>query len=686
MSGRTAARIARASAGFSAAMGIGGLVANQVVGLELTGWKSIFLVAWVLTFALLGALIVSRQPGNVFGWIFTLTAVLITFNLAGGAYANFAVIKQRGAGPAGPAIAWLAGGWNWIPITAILLIFIPLLFPSGRLLSARWRWVVWCGVAFVLLAAIPNALLPGPLFDTPRIRNPVGIEGSANLLDLIRTLSLIPAVAGVAGALATLALRLRRAKGQEHQQLKWFVYGCVLFMIPLLVKGPVPVQIQDILTVVLWPALPISLGIAMLKYRLYDIDPVINKSLVFGALAVFITAVYVGVVVGIGALIGGTGRPNLALSIVATAIVATAFQPVRERVQRIANALVYGQRATPYEVIANFAERMAGAMSLDQALPELAEAAAGGVAAKAVRIRLFLPDGSERSVFWPAIDQAEPFDRILPVSYRGARVGEVAVRKAVNEPFTPTDNKLLGDLATQAGVVLHNVRLTVELEAGLAQISSQAEQLRTSRDRIVRARDEERRRLEETIRRSSEQQLSQIRSELATTVRELTMEPDTAVRSLQRMTEATTAVLEELRELARGIYPPVLESQGLAAALKSHVSRLGAVVEVESDGIDRYPSEIEAAIYFCCVEALRGVSGPAAVGLRGRGAGVDFSITGCGPLDRRLLRIEDRVEALGGTVQFDGSRLVGSIPIDQFFFAASQAAVSRSGSNLALEM
>jgi signal transduction histidine kinase len=245
---------------------------------------------------------------------------------------------------------------------------------------------------------------------------------------------------------------------------------------------------------------------------------------------------------------------------------------------------------------------------------------------------------------------------------------------------------LLGDLATQAGVVLHNVRLTLELEAGLAQISSQAEQLRTSRDRIVRARDEERRRLEETIRRSTEQQLIQIRSELAATVMELTVEPDTAVRSLQRMTKATTAVLEELRELARGIYPPVLESQGLAAALKSHVSRLGAVVEVESDAVDRYPSEIEAAIYFCCVEALRGVAGPAAVGLRGRGAGVDFSITGCGPLDGRLLRIEDRVEALGGTVQFDGNRLVGSIPIDQFFFAAAQAAVSRSGSNLALEM
>ena len=201
MSARTAARVAWTAAGLTAVLGIGGLVANQVAGLELVGWRSIFLVAWVLTFGLLGALIVSKQPSNVFGWIFTLTALLVTFNLAGAAYANFAVIKQRGAWPGGEAIAFLAGGWNWIPITAILLIFIPLLFPSGRLLSPRWRWVVWCAAAFVVLAAIPNALWPGPLFDTPRIRNPIGLAGSADFLDRIRTVSLIPAVAGVAGAL-----------------------------------------------------------------------------------------------------------------------------------------------------------------------------------------------------------------------------------------------------------------------------------------------------------------------------------------------------------------------------------------------------------------------------------------------------------------------------------------------------
>jgi hypothetical protein len=656
-------------------MGIGGLIANQLGRLELVGWRSIFLVAWVLTFALLGALIVSKHPNNAFGWIFTLAALLVTFNLAGAAYANFAVIKQHGTWPAGHVVALLAGGWNWIPITAILVILIPLLFPSGQLLSARWRWVVWCAAAFVVLAAIPNALWPGPLFDTPRIRNPIGINGSADWLDRIRTLSLIPAVAGVAGALASLTLRFLRARGQERQQLKWFFYGCVLFMIPLVVKGPVPVQVQDVLTVVLWPALPISVGIAMLKYRLYEIDLVLNKSVVFGTLAVFITAVYVGVVVGIGSLIGSTGRPNLALSIIATAVVAVAFEPVRARVQRIANALIYGHRESPYEVIVNFAEQMAGTIALDQVLPRMAQAAAGAVAARVVRIRLFLADGSERTLSWPIGADSARFDRVLAIAYRGDPAGEIAVSKAPGEPFTRADDRLLSDLAAQAGLVLHNVRLTLELEARLAQISTQAAQLRASRERIVAAQDEERRRLEESIRRGSELQLTQIRDELEATVRRPTVEADAAAQTFERLTAATTAVLEELRELARGIYPPLLESQGLAAALRIHYRKLSLPVVVDgADGV-RYPTDVETAIYFCCVEALMGLTESATVRLGQGGAHVEFSISGCGSMDGRFQRMEDRLEALGGSLLFEGATLRGSIPRGPHAISLDEASV-----------
>jgi signal transduction histidine kinase len=436
--------------------------------------------------------------------------------------------------------------------------------------------------------------------------------------------------------------------------------------VPFLLHGSgIPEQVQQLAIGLFLPALPISIGIAMLKYRLYDIDIVINKSLVFGTLAVFITAVYIGIVVGIGTLIGSAGRPNLALSIIATAIVAVAFQPARDRIQRLANRLVYGKRATPYEVMADFSERMAGALSADEVLPRMAEAAARGVGAKVTRIRLFLPNGSERVVSWPGALETDRFDRVLPVSYRGDAMGEIAVAKAAGEPITPAEGKLLTDLAAQAGLVMHNVRLTVELQSRLAEISSQAAQLRTSRQRIVAAQDEERRRLEETIRRGSEEQLIRIRQALTSAEMGLTSDPGAAVVTLEQLTAQATAVLEELRELARGIYPPVLEDEGLAAALRTHLGRVGASVAIDSDAIGRYPSQIEAAIYYCCVEALQGVTGPAAVRLGGRHGGVDFSVSGCGPLDGRLQRIEDRIEALGGSVQFDGSSLGGSIPISR---------------------
>jgi signal transduction histidine kinase len=665
---RTAARLAWSAAGLSAALAIAGTALDTAAGLGVSTsivW-SFYPMLWSLSVSLIGALVVSRQPRNALGWVFTLVGLLITFNSAGSVYAAFALIREHGSWPGGLAIAWLTSGWLWIPISTLLVVFVPLLFPTGRALSPRWRFPAWLAMVFIVLAGIGNAFIPGPLSTStlPGINNPLGLVGQTTLLTNLANVGVIPLFIAVAGAVASLVVRFRRSRGQERQQLKWFVFGGVLFIVPFLMHGSgIPLQIQSVVLTVFIPALPISMAIAMLKYRLYDIDIVINKSLVFGTLAIFITGVYVGIVVGIGTLVGSAGRSNLALSIVATAIVAVAFQPVREGVQRIANRLVYGKRATPYEVMADFAERMAGALSADEVLPRMAEAAARGVGAKASRIRLLLPNGPERVVSWPVTAEIDHFERVLPVSYRGEPMGEIAVAKATGEPITPAEGKLLIDLAAQAGLVMHNVRLTVELQRRLAEISAQAVQLRSSRQRIVAAQDEERRHLEETIRRGSEEQLIRIRESLKAAELSLASDPEAAVVALEALTGQATAVLEELRELARGIYPPVLADEGLASALRSHVGRMSPSVAIESDAINRYPSEIEAAIYFCCVEALQDATRPAAVRLGGHDGGVDFSISGCGPLDGRLQRMEDRIEALGGSVQFDGRTLGGSIPL-----------------------
>jgi signal transduction histidine kinase len=662
---RTAARIVWSAAGLSAVLGIGGLVIDRLAALGMENSTVYGLpILWALSLSVLGGLVVSRQPRNALGWVFNLVGLLITFNFAGSVYADLALTRGHGSWPAFLAIAWLTSGWLWIPMSGLLVIFVPLFFPTGRAPSRRWRFPAWFAVAFIVLSGIGNALMPGPLSSIPSISNPIGLAGQTSSLNALANLGAIPLIIAVVGAVSSLVVRFRRARGQERQQLKWFLFGGVLFIVPFLIHSSgVPSQIQNLLFLLCLPALPISIGIAMLKYRLYDIDLVINKSLVLGTLAVFITAVYVGIVVGIGALVGSAGRPNLALSIVATAIVAVAFQPVREWVQRIANRLVYGKRATPYEVMADFSERMAGALSPDEVLPRIAEAAAAGVGAKSSQVRLYLPNGLERAVAWPVAVDTEHYDRVLPVSYRGDAMGEIAVTKAAGEPITPAEDKLLSDLAAQAGLVMHNVRLTVELQSRLAEISSQATQLRMSRQRIVAAQDEERRRLEETIRRGSEEQLIRIRENLKTVALALADEPEEAVVALEQLTAQAGGVLEDLREVARGIYPPVLEGEGLASALRTHLGRVSPSTAIDSNAIARYPPEVEAAIYFCCVEALRDPTDDVVVRLSGRDGAVDFSISRCGPLDGRLQRMEDRVEALGGSVHFDGITLGGSIPL-----------------------
>jgi len=440
----------------------------------------------------------------------------------------------------------------------------------------------------------------------------------------------------------------------------------VVAAVPFILNGAIPAVVDDLLVVVLVPLLPISIAIAVLRYRLYDIDVVINRTLVYGALASFITAVYVGVVVGIGTLVGSGSRPNLALSIVATAIVAVAFQPVRESVQRFANRLVYGERATPYEVMAGFADRMAGTLSADEVLPQMAEAAARGVGAQAARVTLILPGGTKRSTVWPPNSSGDQFARTLPVSYRDEPVGEIAVREGPGQPITPGEGRLLADLAAQAGLVLHNVRLTAELQARLADLSAQAAELRASRQRILTAQDSERRRLGGEIRAGVQRELEATSAQLDDVERLLVDDATAAAARLEALTGETQQTLDSLRELARGIFPPLLADRGIGPALEAQTRKaiIPASILVDSSVAGaRFDPGVEAAVYFCCVEALRGAAAPATVHLSAQDGALTFAVDGAAALGGRLQGLRDRVEALGGGLEAEGSdRLHGWIP------------------------
>jgi signal transduction histidine kinase len=414
---------------------------------------------------------------------------------------------------------------------------------------------------------------------------------------------------------------------------------------------------------------------------------------VYGSLAAFITAVYVLVVVGIGSLGSGSlhagSRPSLGLSILATAVVAVAFQPVRERAQHLANRLVFGKRATPYQALSEFAGRMGGAYAAEDVLPRMARVLAEGTGAD--RAVVWLKDGAELAAgaCWPA-DAGPPRRAALPggevpaiagagrialVSYQGETLGALSVSKRPGENITPVEGKLMSDLAAQAGLVMRNIGLTEQLRARLAE-------LQASRLRIVAAQDDQRRRIERDIHDGAQQQLLAIAATLAAAESVAGQDHERERTLVAQLKAETSGALETLRELARGIYPPLLADQGLTAAVTTQASKAPVPVEVDAGGLGRYPAEIETAIYFCCVEALQNAAryapgsavrvslaedrGQVMFTVTDDGPGFDPAATAAPAAGSGLRNMRDRLAALGGSCQVDsrpgrGTTIAGRI-------------------------
>jgi signal transduction histidine kinase len=534
-----------------------------------------------------------------------------------------------------------------------------------------------------------------------RVINPLGINAAGGV---IRVLSLIGGFSCLLAAFlagAALVARFRSRRGDERQQVKWLAFAGTAFLaeFALTLIGAAVLgnsaggdtwgnTMYTVMFATLGLGIPAACAVAILKYRLYGIDVVISKTVVYAVLAAFITAVYVLLVVGAGALAGSGGRPSLGLSILATAVVAVAFQPVRERVQRFANRLVYGKRATPYEALSQLSERMASTYATEDLLPKTATIIAE--ATGAARADVWLRDGGELRAVASCPADAEPrpamrlvgeqlpaaggAGRIVPVLHHGELLGALSITKKRGDAVTPAEDMLVGNLAAQAGLVLRNVGLTEQLLARLAE-------LRTSRERLVTAQDRERRRLERDIRDGAQRQLAGLVGKLELAAQALEHDEAQAKALLKQVTSHTAQALKDLRELARGIYPALLADMGVAAALDAQAHRTPMPVSVEAGGIGRYPQETEAAIYFCALEALRNAAKHAhatraSVRLSENNAELRFEVTdngqGFDPATTRhgsgLQGIADRIDALDGHVHIDsapgqGTKINGQVPV-----------------------
>jgi signal transduction histidine kinase len=636
-----------------------------------------------------GAVIASRRPANPIGWLYCAMGLLGALTSFAQQYAIRGLVEHLGSLPGAVYLAWLETWSLWFVFPAGIALVL-LLFPTGRPASPQWRPLTWLSLSCALLMVVGSMFAPGRLTDALRppsgpgadfgVLNPFGIDALGGALRLADTTGRIGAFLFILIAAVGLVVRLFRARGDERQQLKWVAYAGSAIAVG--VVGSISLagspRLQDLAFVVLLAGfvvgLPVATAIAVLKYRLYDIDIVINRSLVYGALAIFISAVYVGIVVGLGTLIGTGGQPNLGLSILATAVVAVAFQPIRERLQRLANRVVYGKRATPYEVLARFSGRVAGTYASTEVLPRMARVLAEGTGAAGASVWMRMGEQSVPAAVWPeTMTPNGDADRRVVVRHQGEILGELRLSKRPGEPLNPVEEKLLNDLAAQAGLVLRNVRLTADLEARLNDLSEQAAELRASRQRIVAAQDAERRRLERNIHDGAQQNLVALTVKLRLASTLVKRNPERARTMLAELKNETRTARTTLADLARGIYPQQLREQGLVEALKPYGP-------VEAHGIGRYDLDAETAVYFSCLEALQNAAKHARAArvrilLSQEDSTLTFAVIDDGVgFDRRttvygagLQNMRDRLEAVGGrldvvAVPGKGTTVTGRIP------------------------
>ena len=658
-------------------------------GKELTTTSNSPGAAVVLVVSLLwmgtGSVIVSRQPRNVAGWVFLGLGFLIVVEGLSQILV-FAAFKGRVDVPF--ASLWaLAGEYAVYPI--VLLPLLWLLFPDGRPPSPRWRWAVRGFLAAVGIASVAYVVTPGPLNNYVDFgvlyMNPLGVSALS---------SIAPEITGIGGMVAVILTiatifgvrgRFKRATGDERQQLRWLVFvtslAGILFIVVFAsgavasvffhienphIAGVSTDLLFGLMAAIIVMGIPAAYLIAIYRYHLWDLDIVIKKALVFAVVAGGLTLVSLGVVLLIPVFVVGTGLTawERGLFIVGVAI-GTLFGPLRHLARRFADRVVYHTRATPYEVLTEFGGRVGETYSTDDVLPRMVRILASGTGASRARVMLSVGgDRREAAAFGGANGSA---DLVVPVMHQGEELGALEVTMPANDPLDPSREKLVNDLAAQAGPVLRNVRLI--------------EELRASRQRLVAAQDEERRKIERNLHDGAQQQLVALAVELRLLEQSAGKDPERDRQLAARLGSQANAALEDLRDLARGIYPPLLADKGLAAALEAQSRKAAVPTTVDADGVGRYPQEIESAVYFCVLEALNNVAKYAGatratitlaqadghlvfeVDDDGAGFEVDRARVGTG-----IQGMADRLDAIGGSltvrsVPGEGSTVGGRVPV-----------------------
>jgi signal transduction histidine kinase len=617
------------------------------------GWP--FAPAATVGAAVMGALIVSRYDRHRIGWLLCVIGVFSAASLLGETY-NIWVLEHDGVGPSqvGHVAGWLSvifGGQVALGLFAVVF----LIAPDGHLLSRRWRYAA--AVAVVGMSACTAALLT--LSPVEFVIDDIRFDGHP-VFGFLHSLGILMIAASMVAAVVSMIVRLRRAHGDERQQLRLIALaagaiaaGLVWLITVEIFNGGEQNWLAAMPLFVAYDVLPVSIAVAVLRFRLYDIDVIINRAVVVAVATAFAAIGYVTLVVGVGAAVGSAGYAVWP-SVAAMILVALAFQPLRRSVVRLADRVAYGARAAPYEALADFSRRLGGNLAPEALLPAVAEATASAVLARRVAVRLAVPGGTDRWAYWPAGAAPPPAGpeaaTEIDVVDRGERLGGISVVMPPGRSLRSGDRALLADLADQAALAFRNNRLSAQLAGQIVRLNQQTAELAESRARIISARDEERDRLEQAIQIGVapfvEQTPARLR-QLAADLSDADVERDLSVV----LTNSGRA-LESLRDITRGIMPRQLARLGLASAVSAHlghVGRAGSLVVDESLADVRLEQTVESTAYFGVVEAVRKLDPPISVRLAASDGRLALTIEGSATDAAAWSALRDRLESLGGS-------------------------------------
>jgi hypothetical protein len=620
--------------------------------------------------ALVGAVILSRHPRHRIGWLFCLGQLGAAIGLTARAAGDAALAGGLPFPQAGRYAEWtgdLLGSVFALMLLAVLL----LLAPDGRLPSRRWRpaLLLTLGSYGVLVVTLLTLARPARLGASGRVPTGSTVEG-------LVALSSAGVFAGLVAGAAAVVVRLVRARGEERQQMRWIAVASIgLAVVPVaalavnLTGRPTPLGLILALHAA-YLAVPVATGFAVLRYRLYDVDRVIGGAVVLTVLVVVASAGYLVAAASVGRVVEGGGRPSW-LALVAFVAVVLALQPVRRGAARMADRLVYGPRAARYAVLVAHSHHLADAVEGRSFLAGVAETTARLMAASSCRAAVRLDDGGEVSVIWPPGAPAPGAGATeVPVRHEGADVGRLVVDLPPQTIASPSRRRVLREFSERAGPAFRTTGLEESLRAGAARLARLNTDLAGSRQRLLVADDAGRRQVAAAIRLGVMSGLREVPEQLSAADALSGRDPAAAVRLVDACAATTAEALDQLREITRTISPPLLTQRGLHAALLGRRSPRGASVDVRSLPARprRWPADVEACAYFCCVELLRGAVGAVRVVLTSDPVGLVVDLT----FEHRNVvstaQVEgaaDRVEALGGTLVQQDREVRLTFPVTQ---------------------